>query len=166
MLTHHHTNTVREAEMRITFLLPFVLAGLVVTAHADDNPVIPAVTHQVDGSFEDIAFAVENAIVNKGLVIEQRSHVGEMLNRTKEDVGGQKDLYTHGDVYTFCSATVSREVMEADILNIQHCPYSIFLFETPDQPGKITVGRRGYDPSMQPAADMLDDIIADALMLD
>lgn len=152
--------------MRITFLLPFVLAGLSVTAHADDNPVIPAVTHEVDGSFEDVAFAVENAIINAGLVIEGRSHVGEMLARTKEDVGGAKDLYTQADVFTFCSATVSRQVMEADILNIQHCPYSIFLYETPEAPGKITVGRRGYDPSMQPAMQMMDGIIADALMLD
>ena len=152
--------------MRITFLLPFVFAGLGVTAHADDNPVIAPVTHEVEGEFDDIAFAVENAIVNAGLVIDGRSKVGEMLARTKEDVGGEKDLYTHGDVFTFCSATVSREVMEADIMNLQHCPYSIFLFETPDAPGRITVGRRGYDASMQPAAEMLDDIIADALMLD
>lgn len=152
--------------MRITFLLPFVWAGLAVTAQADENPVIPAVTHQVEGTFDDIAFAVENAIVNAGLVIEGRSHVGEMLARTKDDVGGAKDLYTQADVFTFCSATVSRAVMEADIMNIQHCPYSVFLFETPDQPGQITVGRRGYDPSMQPAAEMLDGIIADALMLD
>lgn len=151
--------------MRITFLLPLVWLGLAVAAHADDNPAIPAVTQQVEGSFEDVAFAVENAIINAGLVVEGRSHVGEMLARTKADVGGAKDLYTHGDVFTFCSATVSRAVMETDILNIQHCPYSIFLFETPDDPGKITVGRRGYDASMQPASEMLDKIIADALML-
>ena len=151
--------------MRITFLLPFVFMGLSVTAHADDKSVNAAVTHEVEGEFDDIAFAVENAIVNAGLVVEGRSQVGDMLARTKEDVGGTKDLYTHGDVFTFCSATVSRKVMETDILNIQHCPYSIFLFETPEAPGKITVGRRGYDGSMQPAAEMLDGIIADALML-
>lgn len=162
--------------MRITFLLPFVLvglggaglggAGLGGAAHAEDAPAIPPVTHEVEGSFDDVAFAVENAIVNAGLVIEDRSHVGQMLARTKADVGGAKDLYTEADVFTFCSATVSRAVMEADILNIQHCPYSIFLFETPEAPGKITVGRRGYDASMQPAMEMMDAIIADALMLD
>lgn len=151
--------------MRITFLLPFVFAGLSVTALADDNPVIAPVTHQVEGEFDDIAFAIENAIINAGLVIEGRSHVGEMLARTKDDVGGTKDLYTQGDVFTFCSAKVSREVMEADILNLQHCPYSIFVFETPEAPGQITVGRRGYDPTMQPAADLLDGIMSDALML-
>lgn len=152
--------------MRITFLLPFVLGGLAVTASADDVPVTPPVTHEVEGAFDDVAFAVENAIVNAGLVIEGRSKVGEMLARTKEDVGGAKDLYTHGDVFTFCSARVSRQVMEADITNIQHCPYSIFLYETPEAPGRVVVGRRAYDASMQPAAEMLDGIIAEALMLD
>lgn len=45
----------------------------------------------VEGSFDDVAFAVEQAIINEGLVIDLRSHVGEMLSRTKEDVGGKAD---------------------------------------------------------------------------
>ncbi|MDB6178882.1 DUF302 domain-containing protein [Paracoccus sp. Z330] len=153
-------------ELHITSLLPFALAALSVTAHADNLAVSAPVTHQVAGEFDDIAFAVENAILNAGLVIEGQSHVGDMLARTKDDVGGEKDLYSHAEVFTFCSASVSRQVMEADIMNLQHCPYSIFLFETPDAPGQITVGRRRYDNSMQPAAQLLDGIIADALTLE
>ncbi|RNF34827.1 DUF302 domain-containing protein [Paracoccus methylarcula] len=152
--------------MRITIALLFVWAGLGVTANADDIPVIPPVTHEVEAEFDDIAFGVENAIINAGLVIETRSHVGEMLARTKEDVGGKKDIYTHAEIFTFCSATVSRQVMEADPMNIQSCPYSIFLFETPDAPGRITVGHPSYGGSMAPAQDLLDGILADALMLD
>lgn len=49
---------------------------------------------QVEGSFDDVAFAVEQAITNEGLVIDSTHHVGEMLSRTKGDVGGDKDLYT------------------------------------------------------------------------
>lgn len=125
--------------MRFTIALLFGCAVLGVTASADDIPVIPPVTHQVDGEFDDIAFSVENAIINAGLVIENRSHVGDMLARTKEDVGGSKDIYTNAEIFTFCSATVSRQMMEADPANIQFCPYSIFLYETPDAPGRITV---------------------------
>ena len=150
--------------MRITFLLPFVLAVLSVTAHADDIAVTPPVTHEVGGSFDDIAFAVENAIVDAGLVIEGRTRVAEMLADADGDPGGAGDPYTHADVYSFCPAAVSRRVMRADPLNIRHCPYAIFLFETPEAPGRITVGRRGYGSSMQPVADLLDAIIADALM--
>ena len=74
------------------------------------------------GDFDDVAFAVEQAITNEGLVIDSISHVGEMLARTKGDVGGAKDLYLAADTYSFCSAIVSRQAMEADIANIQFCP--------------------------------------------
>lgn len=114
----------------------------------------------VDGSFEDVAFAVEQAITNEGLVIDLTSHVGEMLARTKEDVGGAKDLFTQADIFSFCSAKVSREVMEADPANIQHCPYSIFVYETADEPGKIVVGHRTYPgETMQPVNEMLTKLV-------
>lgn len=114
----------------------------------------------VEGSFEDVAFAVEQAITNEGLVIDLTSHVGEMLARTKEDVGGAKDLFTQADIFSFCSAKVSREVMEADPANIQHCPYSIFVYETADEPGKIVVGHRTYPgETMQPVNEMLTKLV-------
>lgn len=114
----------------------------------------------VEGSFEDVAFAVEQAITNEGLVIDLTSHVGEMLARTKEDVGGAKDLFTQADIFSFCSAKVSREVMEADPANIQHCPYSIFVYETVDEPGKIVVGHRTYPgETMQPVNEMLTKLV-------
>ena len=42
--------------------------------------------HDFDGSFDDAAFAVENAIVGEGLVVDFVSYVGTMLNRTQADV--------------------------------------------------------------------------------
>lgn len=152
--------------MRITIALLFVGAALSVTASADEVPVNSPVIHEVEGDFDDIAFGVENAIINAGLVIETRSHAGEMLARTKDDVGGKKDIYTHAEIFTFCSAAVSREVMEIDPMNIQYCPYSIFLYETPDVPGKITVGHPSYSGSMAPVQELLDGIMADALLLE
>lgn len=152
--------------MRFTIALLFGCFGLSVTAYADDIPVIPPVTHQIEGEFDDIVFNVENAIINAGLVIENRSHVGDMLARTKGDVGGSRDIYANAEIFTFCSATVSRQMMEADPMNIQFCPYSIFLYETPDEPGKITVGHPAYGGSAAPAQEMLDEILSDALMLE
>ena len=38
-----------------------------------------AITYPFDGSFEDASFAIENAIIDRGLVIDYTSHVGEML---------------------------------------------------------------------------------------
>ncbi|MEL7116244.1 MAG: DUF302 domain-containing protein [Pseudomonadota bacterium] len=114
-----------------------------------------------DGSFEDASFAVESAIIEQGLVIDYVSHVGEMLARTGADVGSDKMLFKEADIFVFCSAVVSRQVMEADPANIAHCPYGIYVAETA---AGITIGRRDYpDGPMEAVEDLLDKIIASAL---
>ena len=119
-----------------------------------------AVMHDFEGSFDDAAFAVESAIVNQGLVIDYTSHVGDMLNRTGEDVGSEVTIFDAADIYLFCSAVVSREVMEADPMNIQHCPYGIFVTE---KDGKVQIGHRDYpDGPMDAVEDLLEGIIAEA----
>lgn len=135
------------------------LVTLATPAAAD-----PAITRVVEDSFDNVAFALESAIVGRGLVIDHLSHVGEMLERTKDDVGSTVTVFTQADVFSFCSAAVSRQVMEADPANIQYCPYGIFLYETPDAPGTVTVGYRDYpEGEMQAVEDMLAGIVAEAL---
>ena len=119
------------------------------------------VTVPFDGSFEDATFAVESAIVDRGLVIDYVSHVGEMLNRTGADVGSAENLFTSADIFIFCSAVVSREVMEADPMNIAHCPYGVFVAE---QDSAVTVGYRTYpDGPMQKVEALLAEIVAEAV---
>lgn len=98
--------------------------------------------YQVDAEFEDVRFDLENAIVNRGLVIDYVSHIGDMLNRTAKDVGGEKQIYMQAQSMLFCSADLSRKAMEADAINIAYCPYAVFVFEQPDTPGTVTVGYR------------------------
>jgi uncharacterized protein (DUF302 family) len=120
-----------------------------------------AITYDYDGSFEDATFAVENAIIGKGLVVDYVSHTGEMLNRTGPDVGSDVEIFKGADVYLFCSAVVSRRVMEADPMNIVHCPYSIFVA---DIEGKVTVGYPTFpDGPMQEVQALLDEITKTAL---
>lgn len=120
-----------------------------------------AKTFAYDGSFEDAAFAVESAIVDQGLVIDYVSHVGEMLERTAADVGSDVKLYDAADIYVFCSAVVSRRVMEADPMNIAFCPYGIFVA---DKDGRVMIGYRTYpEGPMQEVQALLDSIVADAL---
>ncbi|MBA96831.1 MAG: DUF302 domain-containing protein [Sulfitobacter sp.] len=120
-----------------------------------------AITYDYDGSFEDATFAVENAIIGKGLVVDYVSHTGEMLNRTGPDVGSDVEIFKAADVYLFCSAVVSRRVMEADPMNIVHCPYSIFVA---DIEGKVTVGYPTFpDGPMQEVQALLDEITKTAL---
>lgn len=119
------------------------------------------VTTDFDGSFDDATFAVESAIVNQGYVIDHVSHVGDMLNRTGADVGSDTQIFKAADVFLFCSAVLSREVMEADPMNIQHCPYGIFVTETDDG---VMVGHRSYpDGPMKKVEEMLNGIVAEAV---
>ncbi len=119
------------------------------------------ITTPFDGSFDDATFAVESAIVGQGLVIDYVSHVGEMLNRTGADVGSDKQIFAAADIFIFCSAKLSREVMEADPMNIGFCPYGIFVAE--DDNG-VTVGYRSYpEGPMQKVQTLLSEIVEEAV---
>jgi uncharacterized protein (DUF302 family) len=138
------------------YLLSVALLGLASAASAND-----AVTVPYPGSFEDAAFAVENAIVGEGLVVDHVSHVGEMLNRTGADVGSDVAIFQQADVFTFCSAVVSRAVMEADPMNIAFCPYGIFVAETD---AGVMVGYRSFpEGPMKQVEDLLAGIVAEAV---
>ena len=120
-------------------------------------------TVETEGSFEDVVFNVEIAITGRGLVIDSVNHIGTMLARTKDDVGGTKDLFAGAQVMSFCSADVSRQAMEADLMNIQHCPYGIYVLQPAESGAPVSIGYREYsDRSMQPVNYLLQQIVADA----
>ncbi len=135
-----------------------ITAAVLITGQASaEQPVI----YSYDGSFDDATFSVEDAIVSKGLVIDYVSHTGEMLNRTGADLGATKEIFKAADIFLFCSAVVSRKVMEADPLNIAHCPYSIFVFENEDG---VKVGHRNYPEGvMQEVQALLSGIVKNAI---
>lgn len=138
----------------ISVLLSFAITGL---AQADETSTV----YDFDGSFDDATFSVENAIIGKGLVIDYVSHTGEMLNRTGADTGSDVKLFDEADIFIFCSAVVSRKVMEIDPMNIVHCPYGIFVAE---REGKVMVGYRNYpEGAMQEVQTLLDGIVQEAV---
>ena len=119
------------------------------------------VTTPYDGSFGDATFAVENAIIGKGLVVDHVSHVGDMLNRTAGDVGSDVEIFEAADVFLFCSAVTSREVMEADPMNIAYCPYGVFVA---DRNGEVLIGYRSYpDGPMDAVEALLAEIVDEAV---
>ncbi|WP_439154191.1 DUF302 domain-containing protein [Yoonia sp.] len=138
------------------FLIPTAFALLAGAATAQE-----ATTYPFEGSFDDATFAVENAIIGKGLVIDYVSHTGEMLNRTAADVGSEVTIFEAADIFLFCSAQLSREVMETDPMNIAHCPYGIFVA---DRDGDVMVGYRNYpEGEMQKVQALLDEITREAV---
>jgi uncharacterized protein (DUF302 family) len=124
------------------------------------------VSYSSSDSFDDVVFGLENAILNEGLVIDSVSHVGEMLERTRADVGSDVTLYPAADVFSFCSASLSRKVMEADPANIMFCPYDIFVAQMPGEEA-VTVGYRAFpDGPMKEVEALLDRIARSAAGLD
>ena len=135
------------------FALAFVLVASPALAQQ-------ATVYDYDGSFDDATFGVESAIVGRGLLIDWTSHVGEMLERTRADVGSDVVIYDNADIFMFCSATLSRKVMEADPANIAYCPYGVFVT---DKDGKVQVGYRNQPEGvMQDVQALLDDIAREA----
>lgn len=118
------------------------------------------VTYLFEGSFDDATFGVESAIIDRGLVIDYVSHVGEMLNRTGADVGSPVQIFDGADVFLFCSAVLSRKMMEVDAMNIAHCPYGVFVTE---QNGEVSIGYRTMpEGEMQEVQSLLDEIAREA----
>nr|WP_138016734.1 DUF302 domain-containing protein [Shimia litoralis]TKZ18128.1 DUF302 domain-containing protein [Shimia litoralis] len=142
------------------FLLALGLVACASIASANDT----AVTYTVDQDYDDVTFGLESAITDKGLVIDAVNHVSEMLERTKEDVGGTQTVFLKAEVFSFCSATLSRKVMEADPMNLQFCPYGIFVMQTPDAPDQTTIGYRILpEGPMKEVQALLDDIVQEAI---
>lgn len=136
-----------------------LLCALAAPVFAND-----VVTYTTDESFEDVVFGLESAILDQGLVIDSTSHVGEMLERTKADVGSDKTVFLNADVYSFCSAKLSRKVMEADPMNLKFCPYGIFVMVSPDAPDETTIGYRTMpEGAMKEVEALLDTITKSAI---
>lgn len=138
-----------------------VLAAVCAATFLGTAQAQEAIVHDFDGDFDDATFAVESAIVGRGLVIDFVSHTGDMLIRTAADVGSDVKLFEAADIFIFCSAQLSRKVMEADPMNIAHCPYGIFVA---DREGRVMVGYRTYpDGPMQEVQALLEEIVQEAL---
>jgi uncharacterized protein (DUF302 family) len=144
-----------------------LLATLALTIAASSVSAADLITYDTDQTFDDVTFGLENAILDAGLVIDHVSHTGDMLERTKGDVGSDVTLFLNADVYSFCSAKVSREVMEADPMNIVFCPYTIFVMVRPDTPDVTTIGFRTFpEGAMKSVEALLDGISKSAIGLD
>lgn len=122
-------------------------------------------------AYDDVKFDLTNAIAVRGLVVDYNGFVDKMLARTGADLGSTKPIYKSAEFFTFCSARLSRAMMEVDPANIGFCPYVVFVYETANQPGTIQVGYRrpaivGSKESQAALAEidkLLEGIIRDAV---
>ena len=162
----------------IIVLLSLLLA-FSSTAMAGGNTVAdtksPGVKHRVTYTskqdFEFVKSAINEAIIEKGLVINNTSHIGAMLQRTGGVVEGAQSIFVKAESYEFCSATVSRLTMEADPHNIVFCPYIISVYVLPKEPNKTYISFRKPDivgsaaskAALKEVEKLLRDIIEQAI---
>lgn len=143
----------------------FAAAALALAAAAAGAEGV--VTYTVDQAFDDVVFGLENAVTGQGLVIDSVSHTGDMLERTRGDVGSDVTIFLKADIFSFCSAALSRKVMEADPMNVQFCPYDIFVLQMPDSPDQTTIGFRQFpEGPMKEVEALLDAIAREAVGMD
>jgi uncharacterized protein (DUF302 family) len=137
---------VRMAVIAAVLMITAVEAGLGAAVAAD------AKSYRKQGKFDDIRFELTEAIIGKGLVIDFNGKVGEMLARTGADVGSSKPIYTRAEYLTFCSAKLSRAMMEADPANAAYCPYVMYIYELASKPGEVIVGYRMLPSGQTPGS--------------
>ncbi|MFN3745831.1 MAG: DUF302 domain-containing protein [Hyphomicrobiaceae bacterium] len=155
----------KRLAVAVCLLLGLAVAGAAAVSAED------LFTRSKAGTFEDVKFDLTNAIVERGLVIDHTGYIGRMLERTGADVGSTKPLYRNAEYMVFCSAKLSREMMEADLANIGFCPYVIFIYERAEKPGEIVVGFRqppahgsaASQKALAAVAALLKDIVAAAV---
>ena len=152
-------------------VLVFTLLAALCSAAtaADPNPVV---SYSKQARFDDVRDDLKSAIEAKGLVIDYHSFVNRMLERTGKDLGAAKKLYADAQAFVFCSATLSRKTMEADPANVAMCPYSMVVYATAQEPGKVYVAfRRPWRPdgsaaskaALKEVESLLDSIAREAL---
>ena len=127
-------------------LVLLVGSSLGQTAGAEDLKTVVK-----KASFDDVKFELNNAIIERGLKVDFSGSISQMLDRTGADVGSTRPVYKHAEFMSFCSAKLSRQMMEADAANVAFCPYTVFIYETAAAPGEIVVG---YRPFPQPANEL------------
>ena len=124
-----------------------------------------------DAKFENVRDDLKAAIEGRGLKIDNHSHISDMLDRTGKDIGATAKIFAGGEAFSFCSAVVSRKTMEADPNNIVFCPYTIAVYASTKEPGKVHVAYRipqkvGSDASkaaLTEVENLLDGISKEAL---
>lgn len=90
------------------------------------------VLFKAQGSYQDVRDNLQMAIEGKGLKITNTNHIADMLDRTGKDIGETRKVYENAEQFEFCSATISRHMMEADPHAIVMCPYSVVVYTVPN----------------------------------
>lgn len=118
---------------------------------------------KVNGSFIEAKEALIMAIENRGLVINYTSHIADMLERTGSDLGTSRKIFGQAEIIEFCSAKLSRRMMEIDPHNIVMCPFAISIYTLPGEKDRVWLSYRKPQGHAAPiVAELLGSIVSEA----
>ncbi|MBI3430818.1 MAG: DUF302 domain-containing protein [Hydrogenophilales bacterium] len=149
------------------FLAVCAIACMPLSALAADAYTV---LFKTQGTFQDVRDSLQFAIEGKGLKINHTNKIAEMLARTGPEIGATRQVYVDGEQFEFCSATISRKMMEADPNAMVMCPYIVSVYTVPNDKS-VYIAYRKPGPTRNPAlkkalADvekLLNDIIKQAM---
>ncbi len=124
------------------------------------------VLFKTQGTFQDVRDSLQMAIEGKGLKITNTNHIAEMLERTGKDIGETRQVYENAEQFEFCSATVSRHMMEADPHAIVMCPYSVVVYTIPNDKTVYLAYRKPAatrNPALKKTLVELEKLLADII---
>ena len=118
-----------------------------------NTPSQHMVSYKIEDSFENVKMDIENAVAGHGIKINNISYIGKMLKRTAKDLGATEEIFHDAVAIEFCSATLSRNMMQTNPHNIVFCPYIIYVYTLPEQPETVYVSYRRLDGPSSHAPD-------------
>lgn len=136
----------------------------------DDRSREAVVIYSVDADYDEAWKSLEMALNDRGLTVSSISHVGDMLERTGKELGRTKKIFGRANVMEFCSAVISRDMMERNPHFLAFCPYQIMVYTLPDDEKKVYLSYRrliwkddsGKDV-LEPVEKLTKDIINDVV---
>lgn len=142
----------------------FILLAMLLTPLRVLAQQAPVAHFTAKGSYDEIKQLLVIAIENQGLVVDHRSNVGEMLARTGKDLGEGRKLYEQAEVLQFCSASYSRQMMDANPQLLAFCPFGVGIYTLPGESGSVhLVYRRmtvkGLKPAAAEALERIDGVL-------
>ena len=120
----------------------------------------PYAVYQSESDFETVMDGAKAAIQEKGMYINNVMHMGEMLERTGEDLGLGGKIYEQAESIEFCSALLSRRMTEEDPSRIVNCPFILAIYTLPDQADTTFVAHRVISEEEIAGSEVMAEVAA------
>ena len=153
----------------LVLMLLLFLNGLIQAQEPVTPPHSPIVIYQSTEDYEEVKSNLEMAITGRGMLVMNVLHISNMLERTANDTGLKKALYSKAESIEFCSILMAYGMSEAHPANMANCPLTISIYTETDNKKMVNIAYRrpallGNSTKVRTAlTELLDGIVREAL---